>query len=227
MRISPTTRSGVSHSRSKPTGTRSPRSLAAASASSSKRTPNASSPMLQCSPGVSHRSSTHSPSARTTSTSWRLGGATSSSRTTTTPTSGTTTCAWNDATVPSTVNRSDPAMPWSSANSNDQRFIESVASRDRAERADLVALVDELLGGELDLVLREVVVLDALDHRPRRAVAAHRVAELQTLGDAVLAAAAHRDRVEVVPRSGEVHAVHRTDRRVRGRRRRRRPALLD
>ncbi len=53
-RISPYTRSGVSHSRSNPTATRSPRSLVAASCSSSNRTPNASSPKLQCSPAVSH-----------------------------------------------------------------------------------------------------------------------------------------------------------------------------
>ena len=42
----------------------------------------------------------------------------------------------------------------------------------------------------VDLALGEVVVLDALDDRPRRAVAAHRVAELQALGHAVLAVAA-------------------------------------
>ena len=55
----------ISHSRSRPTGTRSPISPVSASSGSSSRTPNASSPYVQCSSGVSHKSSAQSPSART------------------------------------------------------------------------------------------------------------------------------------------------------------------
>ena len=70
--------------------------------------------------------------------------------------------------------------------------------RDEAEAADLVALGDELLGRDPD-------ASPARSRRarcPRRpssvvAVAAHREAELQALGRAVLAAARDRERVPV------------------------------
>ena len=60
------------------------------------------------------------------------------------------------------------------------------------------------------------------------AVAAHREAELQALGHAVLTVAA-RPRASASRRPGvaKCDAVHRVDRRVRGRRGRRRAALLD
>ena len=73
-------RASTSHSMSRPTGSRSPISPRNESAGSSSRTPNASSPYVQCSNGVSHVSSAHSPSARISSP-WR-GRPTSWSRTT-------------------------------------------------------------------------------------------------------------------------------------------------
>ena len=66
IRISPLTWPS-SHSRSNPTGTRSPTCAVRASSRSSSRKPNASSPKVQCTPGTSHTSSAQIPSPRISS----------------------------------------------------------------------------------------------------------------------------------------------------------------
>ena len=98
-----------------------------------------------------------------------------------------------------------PVMPWSSAK-RERPARASARRSDRALRTSSRSST-QLLGGDGDLAPRELVVLDALDDRPRAAVAADRVAELQALGDAVLTRAADRERVPVVARRGEVDAV--------------------
>src|SRR5687767_5474097 len=92
------------------------------------------------------------------------------------------------------------------------------ALRSRSSRQQLLhgfALLDQLVRGRLDLLLREVVVLEALDHFPAIAGAPHRESELQALGDAVLAAARDGQR-NVVPLGCRVpDARDRVDRGVR------------
>src|SRR5207237_3229881 len=59
------------------------------------------------------------------------------------------------------------------------------------EVADEVAFLDQLLGGEADLLFREGVVLKTLHDLPALAVALYREPELEPLGDSILAPAGH------------------------------------
>src|SRR4051794_16144615 len=184
------------------------------------------------------------PSPRTVNAGPR-GAASSWSRTTTRP-SRSTTYAQYHARSARRVSRTKPATPSRCAKSNahhsDQpgTFPDACGLSSRSftrvgyrlgsapeELAHLVALLDELLRGDRDLRLRELVVLDALDDRPAGSVAAHGEAELQPSRHAVLTAAHDCERVPVAGGGRLPDAVHRVDRRVRGRRGGRLPPLVD
>src|SRR5437773_2165592 len=86
-------------------------------------------------------------------------------------------------------------FPWTNRTNNDGSARQQILHG--------VALLDELFGRDADLVLGEVVVLEAFDHAPGIAGAPNGNAELQAFRHAVLAAAGH-GQARVVPPYGDV-----------------------